>query len=312
MRETTLRICPFCKKGFVSLGKHLHNCGTGNIDSDFIEAVKYNYGDDVVDNVIKDYRDNLYSLPDLYKKYNISYYASRKLLTISGVRLRTIQESAIKITSKKHKETCKLKYGVDNVSQTDFVKEKKKETFIKHYGIDNIWKTDEYKQFSRDRWNSYSFEKKTELLKGFRERHLNGAKPSLLENRIVDSFIELGIPIETQFKFRNYFHKYDIKIKGTRVLIEVNGDFWHANPRKYNPDDILNFSEVKHIKASDIWKKDREHKDYAESKGYAILYIWECDVTDLSDEELKMYLINVINNIDYEENSNLHKNQHLT
>jgi len=297
MRKNTFKKCPFCEKEFVSLGKHLHNCGTGGINEKFIKAVKYNYGEHIIDNLIKDYETNMYSLPDLYKKYNIPYHISQRILNIYGIHLRSIRESALKITNKKNKETCKKKYGVDNVSQTNSVKEKKKQTFIKHYGIDNIWKTEEYKQFSRERWNSYSFEKKTDLLKGFCERRIKGAKPSSLETRIVNSFIEIGIPIETQFKFRNYFHRYDIKIKGTHVLIEVNGDFWHANPKKYKPDDILRFSETKRISASDIWKRDQEHKIYAEDKGYNVLYIWECDVTELSDDKLKVYLIDIINSI---------------
>ena len=40
-------------------------------------------------------------------------------------------------------ENIKNKYGVDNPSKLENVKEKKKNTFIKHYGVDNYFKTKE-------------------------------------------------------------------------------------------------------------------------------------------------------------------------
>ena len=33
---------------------------------------------------------------------------------------------------------------------------------------------------------------------------------------------------------RNY--QYDFIIKGKRILVEVNGDYWHGNPNKFNLD----------------------------------------------------------------------------
>jgi G:T-mismatch repair DNA endonuclease (very short patch repair protein) len=287
--------CKFCGKEVERINRHLDFCKNipSGISKDeaFIEEIKHNFGDNIIREVINDYTNDL-SLPDIYKKYGLSYHYTQKILVINGITLRGISESATKITANKHRKTCMEKYGVENVSQVDVFKEKKKKTFTKNYGVDNIWKSEEYKQFTRDRWNSYTDEEKTKLLNICKKRQ---GTISQLEKKIVSCLIDLGIEIETQFKFKKYFHKYDIKIKNANLLIEVNGDFWHANPDKYGPEDILNFSNTNHIKANDIWKKDEKNKKFAEKNNYKILYIWESDIINKKDIEIKKYLLNLIN-----------------
>ena len=120
---------------------------------------------------------------------------------------------------------------------------------------------------------------------------------SLLEKKIVGYLMDLGVEIETQFKFKKYFHKYDIRIKDTNLLVEINGDFWHANPSKYNENDVLKFSSTNHIKAKDVWKKDEKNKKYAEKNSYKVIYIWESDIEGKQEIEIKKYLLNLLNNI---------------
>lgn len=293
--------CKYCGKEFNVIGKHINNCkclpNEKTTDEVFIELFKYNYGEDFLEKVIEDYSINNLSLPDILKKYGLTYHYTQKIMSICGIPLRTIKESATKITSKKHRETCMKKYGVNNISQLESIKEKKKKTFIENYGVDNIWKTEEYKQFTRDRWNSYSDEEKTKILNMGKKRK---GTISLFEKKIVSYLLELGVEIETQFKFKKYFHKYDIRIKNTNILIEINGDFWHANPNKYNAEDVLKFSSTNHIKAKDVWRKDQRNKIFAENKNYKVLYIWESDIADKNDIESKKFLLNLINEEKYE------------
>ena len=292
--------CKFCGKETERINRHIDFCkfipSGMSKDDVFIEEIKYNFGDNIIEQVINDYNNNS-SLPDIYKKYGLSYHYTQKILTINGIALRGISESAIKISADKHRKTCLERYGVENVSQAEIFKEKKKKTFIEHYGIDNIWKTEEYKQFTRDRWNSYSDEEKTKLLNMGKKRK---GTISLFEKKIVSCLMDLGIELETQFKFKKYFHKYDIRIKNTNILIEINGDFWHANPNKYNASDILKFSSTNHIKAEDVWKKDERNKNFAENNNYKVLYVWESDIEGKNDVESKKFLLNLINEEKYE------------
>lgn len=106
---------------------------------------------------------------------------------------------------------------------------------------------------------------------------------------------DIGIDFETQFKIGKYFHKYDAKITGTKTLLEINGDFWHANPNLYKPDDRLNFSKTNHPKAKEIWEKDEKNKKFAEKNGYKIIYLWESEISNKTDIELIKILINKLN-----------------
>jgi hypothetical protein len=56
------------------------------------------------------------------------------------------------------------------------------------------------------------------------------------------------------------------------------GDFYHANPKKYEFDDIINIRGSNgQIKAGQIWENDKIKKAVLESKGYKVYYIWESD-----------------------------------
>lgn len=78
--------------------------------------LQYNYGDNILQDVCKDY-EQLYSLPMLKEKYNgLDYKSILFLVSIGGLKPRTISESAKKISQEKYKKTCQRKYGVDNIS----------------------------------------------------------------------------------------------------------------------------------------------------------------------------------------------------
>jgi hypothetical protein len=57
-------------------------------------------------------------------------------------------------------------------------------------------------------------------------------------------------------------------------IIEFNGDIFHANPNKYKSDDLPN-PFLKEMRASEIWEKDLAKIEFAKSKGYDVLTIWE-------------------------------------
>jgi hypothetical protein len=61
-------------------------------------------------------------------------------------------------------------------------------------------------------------------------------------------------------------------------VIEFFGDYWHANPTKYDNDFIL--EQNKKI-ARDIWEEDRKRVDYLKhGLGISTLIIWEGDYND--------------------------------
>jgi len=73
--------------------------------------------------------------------------------------------------------------------------------------------------------------------------------------------------------------------------LEINGDFWHCNPIKYNESYIHPYIKKT---ASDIWLKDYNKKLNAEEYGYKVIYIWEDEIKKTKDlSELVLSKLNI-------------------
>jgi hypothetical protein len=289
-------ICPFCGKKYKRLSSHYYNCKELNNLSK--EEVKIKYlkfrtnNDNILEDIKNEYLNNK-SLTDIKEKYNLDLKSICWCLSYQKIHIRSVSESYNIITKQKIINTSQKKWGVDNPSQAQEIKDKKSATFIKHYGVDNIWKTKEYAEFTSKRWASYSNEKKSELIHKW--THQDG-RISKLENKIISILNDLNIPIETQFKFNKYFHKYDIHILNTNILLEINGDFWHANPKLYKSDDELNFPRKNKIKALDIWNKDKKNIEYAISENYIVIQLWESDIYEYEKQnKLEIFVVDNLN-----------------
>lgn len=230
----------------------------------------------------------------------------------------------------KYKNTCLKKYGVENVSQTELVKTKKKETFLEHYGVDNIWKSKNYYKWlhkymlkkygaksvpnlhgnSGTAFNSLTEEEKRirikKLHKGYKlywDNLSDEEKNKIIKKRcrkIVKHFnSKLECRVEKILKdlkikyIRSFWiaHKsYDFRIIDTNIVIEVQGNYWHANPEIYNPDDVLNYPEA-FTKAEDIWEKDYNKLKTAEKYAYQIKYLWEYDLNKMNDSDISNIIL---------------------
>ena len=60
-------------------------------------------------------------------------------------------------------------------------------------------------------------------------------------------------------------------------LIEFHGDYWHANPSKYKPEDIIITRRTGPTTAKDIWETDSQRAASLSSLGYQLLIVWEHD-----------------------------------
>jgi G:T-mismatch repair DNA endonuclease (very short patch repair protein) len=56
-------------------------------------------------------------------------------------------------------------------------------------------------------------------------------------------------------------------------VIEYYGDYWHANPTRFNAGDIVHHG----ITAGEIWERDRSRIDSLENLGYHVYIVWEHD-----------------------------------
>lgn len=75
---------------------------------------------------------------------------------------------------------------------------------------------------------------------------------------------------------------YDFVYKNK--FIEINGDYWHCNPSKYDADF---YNKSKNMTAKQIWEKDQNKIDAAKRAGYDIYVVWEKDYRDNPKETIK-------------------------
>lgn len=71
-----------------------------------------------------------------------------------------------------------------------------------------------------------------------------------------------------------------------KIIIEINGDYWHANPKIYNKNDKIQYPG-KTIEARFVWSRDIKRRKILESMGYCVIDIWEKDFVENKMNEVK-------------------------
>jgi very-short-patch-repair endonuclease len=77
----------------------------------------------------------------------------------------------------------------------------------------------------------------------------------------------------------------DTLVQDRKLIIEYNGDWWHANPDVYGPEDMVGVNYG--TRAQDVWARDSKRKAALERAGYAVLVVWERDWTRRRDATLE-------------------------
>jgi very-short-patch-repair endonuclease len=77
---------------------------------------------------------------------------------------------------------------------------------------------------------------------------------SEVEKEIVSKLQGLGIPLVPQVKLGNNW-VFDGAVNGTKILVEIHGDYWHNRP--------------------EVRERDGRKQEWADQNGYLILTIWE-------------------------------------
>ena len=99
------------------------------------------------------------------------------------------------------------------------------------------------------------------------------AKDTNIEKILQKGLRKKGIKFE---KHKPILGQPDIFIK-PNICIFADGDYWHANPKFYNPDSpILSSRGLK--PAYKIWEKDERIRQKLIQKGYQILPFWEDEI----------------------------------
>lgn len=118
-------------------------------------------------------------------------------------------------------------------------------------------------------------------------KHFN-PKVSKLEMRVSHVLTKAGIIHTVQHQVGRYY--FDIKIG--KVLLQVNGDYWHCNPKKYKANEIVKFPGNRRKMVCNVWKRDLKKKLQANRHGYRVIYLWEQDISKSTDEKIVKDVLN--------------------
>lgn len=87
----------------------------------------------------------------------------------------------------------------------------------------------------------------------------------------------LGVPVEyreSSIRINGKLYRVDALDKENKVVYEFNGDFWHGNPKKYDPNGI---NPINKIKFGELYEKTMKKREDLENNGYTVISIWESD-----------------------------------
>ena len=111
----------------------------------------------------------------------------------------------------------------------------------------------------------------------------------VVKSKLEDVFVkilenELNLVKDKDYYEQHYVREikslFDFKIKGKKILIEVDGDFWHCNPNS-------NFKEPKYDVQKANLIQDEIKNNWCKLNGYKVLRFWETDINLNREEVIK-------------------------
>jgi very-short-patch-repair endonuclease len=105
-------------------------------------------------------------------------------------------------------------------------------------------------------------------------RVFNTAPELLMQKALIKRGYVLGQTLISQFHCQKV-GMVDLCIPEKKILIEVDGDYWHCNPNKYSSDY---FHTGKMLTAQQIWDKDKQKNEISKELGYKMIRFWESDI----------------------------------
>lgn len=124
-------------------------------------------------------------------------------------------------------------------------------------------------------WAKIPKEERAERLVAFIEagqRHNKKNAQTRIENSVADVLTALGIVFERNVQIGRYNVDF---LVGEGLVIECYGDYWHCNPRLYEPSY---YHKSLHTTAQEKWEKDQARSTSLIEKGHVVLCIWEHDI----------------------------------
>lgn len=180
-----------------------------------------------------------------------------------------VGELNVRFTRKKiNCDYCGDEFFVKNykttINQNNFCSKKCRQEWFT-----NVWS-------QSDDWKEESRKRAIDILKNNKVTTLT--KPQVIINNLLDS---------NNIKYNNeesfMYYSADNYLTDYNLIIEVMGDYWHANPMKFN--------KLNELQKKNICRDKAKHTFIDRYYGIKILYLWESDILNRTD--LCIALINL-------------------
>lgn len=158
------------------------------------------------------------------------------------------------------------KFGEERAKEIQLLKARDISGFISVYGEDEGKRIyEEYIKNTNDR-NTYS---------KFSKLFFDELSEELKKNNI-NTKLCYGDNEHWRYSKSKKLYFFDFYIPEIRYVIELNGDYWHCNPKKYNE----NYEHtLRKMTAKEIWEFDKVKFDVIINElGYTLDVIWESDI----------------------------------
>ena len=169
-------------------------------------------------------------------------------------------------------------------SQSSLMKQKISENPDKWPQLKSVKPTEWMKKSNYERWVvKYGIEEADKRQEQWHNKNVlpscsKNTRPELMFAKILD---ELSVRYETQKPVKRYV--CDFYLPDHHVIVEIDGDYWHANPDKFKPEDLIG---GKKTLAKEIWENDRTKDQEILKSGFGILRYWESDLKDITHDKI--------------------------
>lgn len=110
---------------------------------------------------------------------------------------------------------------------------------------------------------------------------------SKLEERFAKKFLDkLGVEYQTQFKAESIGRYYDFYIPSANMLVEIDGSYWHTDPRLFEGKELT--PTQKRNK-----RVDRDKDKWAVEHRMPLLRIWEKDINETPEKVMSTLKENI-------------------
>lgn len=235
------------------------------------------------------------------KEWQTTYnHYKKKKLTVDLCQSCKNSKGICGMLNKKHSNATKQKYSEQRSGENNSFWGKKhtKDQKLQWSKIRSgkVWRPpitpDECKRISKRMfayWSGLSEEERTARLSNYDystmlKQILCNGPYSKLHRRVKSDMESLFITdFESECRILDYV--VDECSENRKIVIEVNGDYWHANPDRYQPDELITYPK-RVMSAREVWHRDMRRESRIREAGYRVITLWESDIH--SNKHLKV------------------------